>query len=53
MAFRAAAAATTKKWIMAQDVPLLMGQCVPTSKSNASKLRIKRLELDTNLLMVT
>ncbi|XP_077295158.1 mitochondrial ribosomal protein S17 isoform X2 [Arctopsyche grandis] len=35
----------------AAEVSLLMGQCVPTSKSNASKLRIKRLELDTNLLM--
>lgn len=31
---------------------LLLGQCVPTVKQNAAKIRIKRLELDENLLMV-
>lgn len=31
---------------------MLLGQCVPCLKQNASKLRIKRLELDENLLMV-
>lgn len=30
---------------------LLLGQCVPTLKQNASKIRVKRLELDKNLLM--
>lgn len=32
---------------------LLLGQCVPTVKQNATKIRIKRLELDENLLMVS
>lgn len=31
---------------------LLIGQCVPCVKQNASKFKIKRLELDENLLMV-
>lgn len=31
---------------------MLIGQCVPCLKHNASKIQIKRLELDTNLLMV-
>lgn len=31
---------------------LLLGQCVPTVKQNAAKIRVKRLELDENLLMV-
>lgn len=30
---------------------LLLGQCVPTIKHNAAKIRVKRLELDENLLM--
>ncbi|KAG6457943.1 28S ribosomal protein S17, mitochondrial [Manduca sexta] len=30
---------------------LLLGQCVPTVKQNATKIRVKRLELDENLLM--
>ncbi|GBP64436.1 28S ribosomal protein S17, mitochondrial [Eumeta japonica] len=30
---------------------LLLGQCVPTVKQNAAKIRVKRLELDENLLM--
>lgn len=32
---------------------LLMGQCVPAVKQNAAKIRVKRLELDENLLMVS
>lgn len=31
---------------------LLLGQCVPTVKQNVAKIRVKRLELDENLLMV-
>ncbi|KAF5274630.1 hypothetical protein FQR65_LT04330 [Abscondita terminalis] len=30
---------------------LLLGECVPCLKQNASKFKIKRLELDQNLLM--
>ncbi|XP_044736320.1 28S ribosomal protein S17, mitochondrial [Chrysoperla carnea] len=30
---------------------LVLGQCVPCIKQNASKFRVKRLELDKNLLM--
>lgn len=30
----------------------LLGQCVPSVKSQASKIRIRRMELDENLLMV-
>lgn len=36
----------------ASKVSMLMGQCVPCIKQNASKFKIKRLELDTNLNMV-
>lgn len=32
---------------------ILLGQCVPTVKQNATKIRVKRLELDENLLMVS
>lgn len=31
---------------------MLLGQCVPCVKQQASKFKIKRLELDQNLLMV-
>lgn len=31
---------------------IFLGQCVPSVKANASKIRIKRMVLDTNLLMV-
>lgn len=31
---------------------ILLGQCVPSVKSQASKIRIRRMELDENLLMV-
>jgi len=31
---------------------LLMGTCVPCMRHNASKIKIKRLELDENLLAV-
>lgn len=31
---------------------MLIGQCVPCLKHNASKIKVKRLELDQNLLMV-
>ena len=31
---------------------MLLGRCVPGMKQNASKFKVKRLELDTNLLMV-
>lgn len=31
---------------------MLLGQCVPCIKQSASKFKIKRLELDENLLMV-
>ncbi|KAJ6642005.1 28S ribosomal protein S17, mitochondrial [Pseudolycoriella hygida] len=30
---------------------ILLGQCVPSVKSQASKIRIRRMELDENLLM--
>lgn len=32
---------------------MLLGQCVPCVKQNASKIQIRRLELDENLLMVS
>lgn len=32
---------------------MLIGQCVPCVKQNASKIQVKRLELDTNLNMVS
>ncbi|XP_044745831.1 28S ribosomal protein S17, mitochondrial [Coccinella septempunctata] len=35
----------------ATKVSMLLGQCVPCIKQNASKFKIKRLELDTNLNM--
>ncbi|KAK9875531.1 hypothetical protein WA026_007919 [Henosepilachna vigintioctopunctata] len=35
----------------ASKVSILLGQCVPCIKQNASKFKIKRLELDTNLNM--
>lgn len=31
---------------------LLMGRCAPSVKQNASKIVVKKLELDQNLLMV-
>jgi hypothetical protein len=31
---------------------ILMGRCVPSVKQNASKIIVKKLELDQNLLMV-
>lgn len=32
---------------------ILLGECVPCVKQNASRFQIKRLELDPHLLMVT
>lgn len=32
---------------------LLLGQCMPCVKHNASKIRIRRMELDTNLNMAS
>ena len=32
---------------------MLMGQCVPSMKQNAAKIRVRRMELDKNLLMVS
>ena len=32
---------------------LLLGQCMPCVKQNASKIRIRRMELDTNLNMAS
>lgn len=37
---------------VAAKTSMLLGRCVPCIKQNASKFKIKRLELDTNLLMV-
>jgi small subunit ribosomal protein S17 len=31
---------------------LLLGQCLPCSKQNASKVRVRRMVLDTNINMV-
>lgn len=31
---------------------MLLGQCVPSVKANASKIRIRKMELDQNLFMV-
>lgn len=31
---------------------IMLGQCVPSVKHNASKIRIRKMELDTNLNMV-
>lgn len=36
----------------AGKLALLLGQCVPSVKHNASKIRIRQMELDTNLNMV-
>lgn len=38
---------------MASRGLLLMGQCIPCIKHNASKIRIRRMELDKNLNMVS
>lgn len=38
---------------MASRGLLLMGQCIPCVKHNASKIRIRRMELDKNLNMVS
>ncbi|CAH0550970.1 unnamed protein product [Brassicogethes aeneus] len=35
----------------ATKVSMLLGQCVPCLKQNTSKFKVKRLELDENLLM--
>jgi len=32
---------------------LLLGRCAPSVKQNASKIVVKKLELDQNLLMVS
>jgi hypothetical protein len=32
---------------------LLLGRCAPSVKQNASKIIVKKLELDQNLLMVS
>jgi len=32
---------------------LLLGRCAPSVKQNASKIIVKKLELDKNLLMVS
>lgn len=37
----------------ASKVFMLLGQCVPSVKQNASKIRVKRLVLDEKLLMVS
>lgn len=37
---------------MASRTFMLMGQVMPCIKQNASKIRIRRMELDTNLNMV-
>ena len=37
---------------MASRSFMLLGQCVPCVKQNASKIRIRRMDLDKNLLMV-
>ena len=31
---------------------MLLGQCLPSLKKNASKIRVRRMELDKNLNMV-
>lgn len=36
---------------MAKVTSILLGQCVPCVKKTASKIRIRRMELDTNLNM--
>jgi hypothetical protein len=37
---------------VASKAYMLLGQVVPCVKQNASKIRIRRMELDTNLNMV-
>lgn len=32
---------------------ILLGQCVPSVKQNASKIRVRKMDLDQNLLMVS
>lgn len=32
---------------------ILLGTCVPSAKTQASKIRIRKMELDENLLMVS
>lgn len=36
----------------ASKAMLLLGQCLPSLKQNASKIRIRRMKLDTNLNFV-
>lgn len=36
-----------------KGLAILLGQCVPSVKSQASKIRIRKMELDENLLMVS
>lgn len=35
-----------------KSLKILLGQCVPSVKENASKIRIRKMELDRNLFMV-
>lgn len=37
---------------MASKTFLLMGQCLPSLKTNASRISVKQMVLDTNLNMV-
>lgn len=37
----------------ASKTSMLLGICVPSLKQGASKFKVKRLELDQNLLMVS
>ena len=37
---------------MASRTSLLLGQCLPCLKQNASKIRVRRMELDKNINMV-
>lgn len=38
--------------IPAARTAMLLGECIPCVKKNTSRFKIKRLELDKNLLMV-
>lgn len=38
---------------MASRTYLLLGQCIPCLKQNASKIRVRRMELDRNINMVS
>ncbi|GLG95638.1 Uncharacterized protein GBIM_02580 [Gryllus bimaculatus] len=54
--YRAKLAGTSeRRYVMAVSragrVAILLGQCVPCVKKDASKIRVKQLELDKNLLM--